>query len=93
MTFPARSYLYLRVIPAEPLAIPLNENMLHNTIGRYGSFGGGLGLIQSNAYGYGMSDVHGPNRTIDFMTQYFRNGELKPAQARKKDLPMRCDAV
>ena len=76
LTFPARSYLYLRVIPAEPLAIPLNEQMLQHTIGKYSSFGGGLGLIQPNAYGYGMSDVNGPNGTIDFMTQYFRNGEI-----------------
>ena len=76
LTFPARSYLYVRVIPAEPLAVPLNENMLQNTIGRYSSFGGGLGLIQPNAYGYAMSDVHGANRTIDFMTQYIRNGEI-----------------
>ncbi len=76
LTFPARSYLYLRVIPAEPLAVPLNEQMLQNSIGKYSSFGGGLGLIQPNAYGYGMSDVNGPNGTIDFMTQYFRNGEI-----------------
>lgn len=76
LTFPARSFLYLRVIPAEPLAIPLNEQMLQNTIGKYSSFGGGLGLIQPNAYGYAMSDVNGPNCSIDFMTQYFRNGEI-----------------
>jgi hypothetical protein len=76
LTFPARSYLYLRVIPAEPLAIPLNEQMLQHTIGKYSSFGGGPGLIQPNAYGYGMSDVNGPNGTIDFMTQHFRNGEI-----------------
>jgi hypothetical protein len=76
LTFPARSYLYLRVIPAEPLEVPLNEQMLQNSIGKYSSFGGGLGLIQPNAYGYGMSDVNRPNGTIDFMTQHFRNREI-----------------
>jgi hypothetical protein len=75
-TFPARSYMYLRMIPSVPLAIPLNENMLKNMIGRFSSFGSGLGLIQANAYSYAMSELNHYDNSIDSMTQYFRNGEI-----------------
>jgi hypothetical protein len=76
-TMPDRSYAYLRVIPKKSLSIPLSEELLKNTIGRFGTFGIPVGaLIQENEYGVAMSNLNPEKLHVESMTQYFRNGEI-----------------
>lgn len=75
-TMPARSVMWLRVIPTAALEMPLDRETLVRGVGRFGAFGAPRGMepTRENSYGVCFFSPSGPN--IDCISQYTRDGEI-----------------
>jgi hypothetical protein len=76
-TVPFKSLIYLRLIPARRLPMPIAVDTLKNNVGRYGAFGDASGVyVLENPYGYAVIRQAGDTNNADNLVQYFRNGEI-----------------